>query len=571
MFRFLSPKKSNTGSANNCNEASRHTRGKSGVVVWQPTPGGTFGSPKHGHNRGRSLGVQDISGIHPSVLGLSSLTDEPCSLAVADVGNIRRGRQAPAEAAASLMPSRVQALASQRSELMETEKPKPNEVLQPRLVAKGKLGEDVITQAVLHGHEGAPKEPPRVYARRRFRGNRSHRFPLQTGTDPPCLSNLANEERLQHSRTSTAYELPVELPQPSKIPLQATLFNGPRDLFSAPPTPPTTSALHILAVGVAYGDLQDPHHDISILSTLFKGHQSEKTKFKGISGDGVTPKMIEDAIGELYRETLKSSGSNLLILLTGEGDNENKMYLMDDMFITDKDLRRWMWKLQIDCYPNNRTVTVILDYCRKHPRIPFGKSHFGIEFIGTCSPGQTAAALRFPNTQHVNLPRSCFLLSLMMSSYRFVRAKSDLIGTVDHELQRLMRLLELTHKKKHETGECGPCNRKEECPIPYRPQSPDWHQAGGMKSVYEFIDRLSTTNLVPKVYERVIGYRYFREANGLPVEGVTFYPTPPHQATLDRHNRGSSKPVHAAPNIQLDFQRLLDSGAFDGREQLLLQ
>ncbi|EUC66356.1 hypothetical protein RSOL_474740 [Rhizoctonia solani AG-3 Rhs1AP] len=556
MFRFLSPKNSNTNKGSG--EGPRPARGlKSGVVAWQPGSSGTFGSLGNAQTRGRSSVVQDISGTHPNVLLGFPLTEEPCSVAGADGGNIRRGRRSPAEAAASIASSRMQALALQQYGLVVTEKPKPDEFLQPTSVAKVEVGEDVAKAVP---HEGAWEGLPRVYARRRLRRNQSPRFPLQTGTDPPCLSNLANVERTQPSRRSSVYENQVAPPRASKTPLKATLFNGSRNLFSASPIPPITSTLHILAIDVAYDNLQDPQHDLNILASLFKGHESGKTRLRRISGNGATLETIEATIGELYRETLKSSSSSLLILLTGEGNQDNKMYLMGDVFITDDDLRRWMWKLQIDCYPNNRTVTIILDYCRKNPDIPFGKSHFGVEFIWSCSPGQTAAALRFPSTQ--DMPRSCFLLSLMMSSYQFTHAKRDLTAAVDNELRRLLRLLELTHRKIHENGRCEPCNRKEECPIPYQPQDPDWQQAGSMGSVYDLVDRLSMTDIVPKVYQWFMRYRYFREANGLelPIECVDFNPMPSHQAASTQHSRGSSKPVHAAPNVQTDLRRLPEGG-----------
>jgi hypothetical protein len=51
----------------------------------------------------------------------------------------------------------------------------------------------------------------------------------------------------------------------------------------------------------------------------------------------------------------------MLISLTGEGDNYNRIHLMDGEHITDRGLRLWMWNLQVDHHPNNRTVTIILD------------------------------------------------------------------------------------------------------------------------------------------------------------------------------------------------------------------
>ncbi|EUC66357.1 hypothetical protein RSOL_474750 [Rhizoctonia solani AG-3 Rhs1AP] len=161
---------------------------------------------------------------------------------------------------------------------------------------------------------------------------------------------------------------------------------------------------------------------------LFKSCGSERTYFRSISGERATLETIEEAMGELYRESLKSLDSSILILLTGDGDEENRMHLMGDVFITDQDLRRWMWRFQINSHPNKRTVTIILDHCRPNKDVPFGTrplpslpirtGHLppiGVDLIWSCSPGQMAAALLLPSTQ--DIPRSCFLLALMMASY----------------------------------------------------------------------------------------------------------------------------------------------------------
>jgi hypothetical protein len=54
--------------------------------------------------------------------------------------------------------------------------------------------------------------------------------------------------------------------------------------------------LFILAVGVAYDGLKDPHQDLNILRTLFSGHSSGGTYFKAISGKRATLEAIEAAI-----------------------------------------------------------------------------------------------------------------------------------------------------------------------------------------------------------------------------------------------------------------------------------
>ncbi|KDN38186.1 hypothetical protein RSAG8_09689, partial [Rhizoctonia solani AG-8 WAC10335] len=162
------------------------------------------------------------------------------------------------------------------------------------------------------------------------------------------------------------------------------------------------------------------------------------------------------------------------------------MHLTGDKFITDKHLRLWIWKLQNVCRPidNNHTITIIFDYCRPNKDICFELETslstsparhpppVGVEFISSCYPGQMAAALSFPSTQ--DIPRSCLLLALMTASYSArLNGNLDLILTINCELRRLLRLLELVHKKSHEAGLCDRCSKNnDQCLIPT--QQPYW-------------------------------------------------------------------------------------------------
>ncbi|CAE7174631.1 unnamed protein product [Rhizoctonia solani] len=560
---LFSSSRSNTGNFDASNGPPSATARRSG----SNGPIGLFGSPSNVQYRGGRSSVVQSPNVSPgNVLWPGAhLTDEPISDGDTN-GRSGRGRAPLVSYATPAIHNEAQALAIRFAEsaLAAPENARSESPLQLPPVAKvEEFGVDEVRQDP--SYEEVASKPAQIFSRRYFSRkssfttsyDQSFRYPLRTGTDPPSTPySTVHDVRPRPHRMSTMRENWVGLPRAFKAPLQTTLFSGSRNMF-APPTPPATSItsiLHILAVGIPYGNLQDPLHDIDILRTLLGGRESKNTRFKGISGNGVTLQMIEEAIDELYRESLKSSGSNLLILLTGEGDEQNRMYVTNDVFITDEDLRRWMWKLQIDCHPNNRTVTIILDYCRMNPKLPFGKPHFGVEFIWSCSPGQFAAALRFPSTQ--DIPRSCFLLSLMMSSYHLAYTKSDIVASVNFQLHRLLRFLALTHKKVHEAGRCVPCNNQLECPIPCCPQDPDWQQVGSMKSIYDLVDRLSQMEITHKVNETFMRHRYFREANGLTVSEPTYS----YHSGTTQHSRGSSKPVYAAPNSQIGLRKLPEDG-----------
>ncbi|KAH7343332.1 hypothetical protein B0J17DRAFT_172783 [Rhizoctonia solani] len=520
---------------------------------------GTFGGIGNGQARGRSSVVQGNSATYPDVPGLL-LTEEPSSVTDNSGRGARRGKSTPAEAATSSAHNETRALALQARELEVARKPNPEDPLRLASITNLEVERNEILRDPCH-NKVARERPPWVSSRRYSPGRSpitNARFPLRIGTHPPLiLDPTANEGRASPLRSPSMDENKAELPGTFKSSFTNTLYNGSSKFSSTPSTLPISSAmstLHILAVGVAYGGLEDPEHDLNILQTLFKGPEPEKARFKGISGKEATLETIEQAMGELYREVVRSSGSNLLIILTGEGDKDNRMHLMGDAFITDTDLRRWMWKLQIDCHPNNRTVTIILDHCRTKPVMPTKVSHVGVEFIWTCSPGQTAAALRFRSVRDV--PRSCFLLALIMTSYNYSRNKGDLLTAIDHEVCQLLRFLEFVHKS------FCPCRENEPCPKPYLPQDPDWQRAGNMKPMYDFLDILSKMDIVSKVYGLLMRNKHFCEANGLSTHSATFEPTPSHQVGTTQHNRGSSKPVHAAPNIQLEPRIPLEDDNF---------
>ncbi|KAJ1309105.1 hypothetical protein OPQ81_004783 [Rhizoctonia solani] len=498
-------------------------------------PNDTFGEAGNGSISGS--GQPDVQNQADNVLEHQlQWTDKSLLVATDNVGSgsrvIRRGRLT---AVAAILPTHnsVRDSSLQESGPVDGETLKPASVSQPTSAATTQdIQEYAATKSAAY-EEGTRKELIRVQSRRSFPGNLS----------------IATPKRPPRVRTLSMYGSQTGLIHAFKTPLQATLYDSSHQPLATPPVLPTQSTLFILAVGVAYADLKDPHHDLDILEMLFNGQEPDKTYFKGISGEEATLEGIEKALRELYREAVKSPGSNLLIILTGEGDKYNRMHLMGGVFITHQDLRRWIWKLQIDYYPDNRTVTIILDYCRMNPDVPLGMSHAGVELIWSCSPGQFAAGLRFPNKE--GIPRSCFLLALMMVSYS-IRNQSDLNLTmaINYELRRLLRLLELTYKKIHDAGRCTPCSAGEPCPIPPPgSQDPDWQQAGSMKSVYSVVEALSKMDIVSEVYRLFMGNKTFCEANKLPLDRATFEPTLSHRTGMTQHNRGSSKPIYAAPGV----------------------
>ncbi|KAJ1309104.1 hypothetical protein OPQ81_004782 [Rhizoctonia solani] len=501
--------------------------------------------------RDRSLGIRDSSESSSVLEPQFILTDEPSSLTDKGSRSVQQGRWAIARTGSSPVHNGAQAeplglrMCGVRQELgkaldlhqlaaINLEIPSPNDTSSPASVTPA---EDIREGAISRGispREVAREQSIQVYRRRFFPKNAStttlidpfSRFPLRTGTDPTIVS---------YSVTDGGISIPSRTPKP---PLHAGLYNGSFKLQSA------TSTLFILVIAITYNNVKDdPQHDLDTLKDLFDKNDPERTYFKSISGETATLETIEEAIGDFYREALKFSDSNMLILFTGEGDEINRMHLIGGEFITDEVVRRWMWKLQIDHHPNNRAVTVILDYCRMNPDISLGArsthahlSPLGVEFIWSCSPGQTAAVIKYKSAP--NIPRSCFLLALMMASYS---------NWPDYHVFWSLYIKRVTVP----LVPCIACSKNEPCPRPPpRPQDPDWEHAGSMDSVYDLVDRLSKMDVVSEIHDLFMSKTLYREAIQLPPTRITSQPnSSPHSGTM-KSIQGSPKQAHAALTVQ---------------------
>ncbi|KAL5636557.1 hypothetical protein ACGC1H_000493 [Rhizoctonia solani] len=495
-------------------------------------------SNSHVNKRGKSLGVQS-SGLSNYVGHIfeaenqTVLTEEPCSMI--DTGEtVGRGRQGSIEASAQ-SPSfnAIQAWARRQPVPMVSETLKS--AISSRLVveAKVEIEEDNASHSALHEEPegGSLIRHPKTYHRSPLAAVHNSSFsrkpfPWRVGTDPAPISLLARDIATRKSvrphpfRTTSTHSPHEATFHPTfGSPLQASLYTGSH-------VPPT---LYMLVIAVAYDGLKDPQHDFDLIQSWLKDHKSGKIRFQGMSGKEATRERIEEAIRELYSEALHGHGSKLLILLTGEGDNINRMHLMGERFITDTDIRNWLWRLRSEARPIVVPTTVVLDYCRTNKYIPLGAMQDGIEFIWSCSLGQKAAALKFKNPE--GMPRSCFLLALMMASYNSAHTKGDLSAAVNHKLDQLSRLLELAKKSKDDYSE--------------ELQQVDWEQARHMQPIHDLASTLSRMDVVPKVYRVLMSNKWFREANGLPVNWVLKNKLGLFGETGKfKYKRGTCKPVY---------------------------
>ncbi|KAJ1309086.1 hypothetical protein OPQ81_004765 [Rhizoctonia solani] len=481
--------------------------------------------------RGKTLGVQSWNACTGQFVegGNVPITEEPVSMTDTSGETTQRYAQTSIEALAlpRLTFNAAQALALSQPTPAVAETLKPNNFSQPGPGIKSELEENGDVNELLCKGPTKETQPQGIHTHSKMPkyklSQKTHSL-LRAGTDPAPLSwsppskvPIARPHPLRTSSTHGQNEAAFH--HTSGSPLLVSLFTGSRK-------PPT---LFMLAIAVSYNGLKDPQHDFDLLQEWLKD-ESRSIRFQGISGEEATREMIEDAICKLYRQALQVPGSSLLILLTGEGDYTNRMHLMKGKFITDSDLRIWLWKLRNESKPMGVPTTIILDYCRLNKHIPLGVVQEGVEFIWTCSLGQTAAALRLPSTR--DIPQSCFLLALMLSSYNYTPIKMDLSAAVDYE--GLMSALSPPNGMWNATT------------LP--PQKPDWQQTGYMQPVHDLAYVLSTigSNIVPKVYRVLMNNRWFREANRLPINWVTTTKRDPsNPCSTVRYKRGTCQPAYS--------------------------
>ncbi|KAF8734144.1 hypothetical protein RHS02_07133, partial [Rhizoctonia solani] len=249
-----------------------------------------------------------------------------------------------------------------------------------------------------------------------------------------------------------------------KSSLETALFGSPSVLQ------PKQVAWFILIVAVDYRGLQDPVHDLGFWRNVLgdPALESEIIYFIELVGEEATPENINKNLTEMYHdsESLGKIGpSNLFVYLTGEGDEQNRMRLLDGKFISEDDIDRWLAELHKSC-GYTRPIILALDICRVNADKPSARMHHGINLICSASPGEKAKAIRFQSNQP--MPYSCFVLAFITASKSSsTSTNDDFKADIERRLKQLIGLMDSAPSKRI-SGESndGP-----------GPQVPDWSQA----------------------------------------------------------------------------------------------
>ncbi|KAJ1301628.1 hypothetical protein OPQ81_008874 [Rhizoctonia solani] len=217
-------------------------------------------------------------------------------------------------------------------------------------------------------------------------------------------------------------------------------------------------------------------HDLEILQLLMSGSSKPgQIHLTGLGGE-VSLDKIYAAIKQLYDESVKVPGSQLLILLSGHGDSASRMCLPGNEFITETDLYRLFEELKLEnTCPSPIPITILFDFCRESESSS-AEPPEGVSLIWSCSPGENAHAFRLPHDPKI--PHSCFLLALMMGPLILTVACTGEIlkNRLKDHLDQLAVYLQEVHLLRHSNGKCPICPGSDKfCKKPQ--QNIDWSKA----------------------------------------------------------------------------------------------
>ncbi|CAE6460270.1 unnamed protein product [Rhizoctonia solani] len=310
-----------------------------------------------------------------------------------------------------------------------------------------------------------------------------------------CLAN-SSLQRPHRGSTLSISETRLDRKSPS---LEVSLYGNPR-LFR-----PGLIVWFILVVAVN-GQLQDPEHDLEFWKKMLNDPalKSEAIYFISLVGEGATREHIREGIAQLFHDSEALGVPDrvkLFVYLTGEGNDQNSMCLLNEEGLSKREINQWMWELRAT-WGYTRSITLVLDICRRNGHEQEPSSYCGIEFISSCSTGQKAQAIRFESDQ--DMPYSCFFLALVVASLDSSMSTNASFETnIGWRLSQLVGLIK--SKQASEKNNEGPGL-----------QEPDWSKVDDLSTFLELAKMLSRTKLAREARDFVI--RYF------PAENTTVNP-----------------------------------------------
>ncbi|KAG8688222.1 hypothetical protein FRC08_011543 [Ceratobasidium sp. 394] len=341
----------------------------------------------------------------------------------------------------------------------------------------------------------APSASPRPPSPDAIQGNSQH---TQRGASLPT-------SRHEHSRD---HDVPnLALSSTNSSPLKQVLYIGSKDITQI-------TSLDILVVPYGHQGtnkaIKDPGIDAKYLCEQFG--KLDNVTVQSIPEDKVTLDRVKEAITARWEAA--RSGTCLLVLLSGHGDDDNAMTLPQGDRIDESHLDVLFQNLR-QKHPKQLRVGIAFNICRDN-RGKAAADTYSIALIWACSLGQKAWAFKF---QTLHEPSSVFLLALLIAAYDTYQR----LGVFEDRLKDwVSRLARFNNHVRH-VDDCESCKPPSHfCPEAFVMrdgfrQDVDLEQSQGfLDDLFAFLEkREGFRELSKTVFDFIWARNSFLRSNGL--------------------------------------------------------
>ncbi|CAE6460826.1 unnamed protein product [Rhizoctonia solani] len=250
----------------------------------------------------------------------------------------------------------------------------------------------------------------------------SSTFDRGTHESPTHELNNCQSSQGSRNRTQTQHILPSVIPsnQANELRAQTALCTKIRSSSLVKSLTALVAiqqvTIHVLAIGTSWEGVDDvpralpgPLHDIEWLRNLFACQKN--FQFNSLLNHAATLVAIHRSLVDM----LSVAGENDLLVLyfSGHGGKNDSFELYDSTSVNEVLLNDWIVDFRTRTSRNN-PVYIIFDFCRPDLVKPNTELASGVNVIWACSPTESALDLKLTDPNN-HLPRSCFLLSLVLA------------------------------------------------------------------------------------------------------------------------------------------------------------
>ncbi|KAH7341544.1 hypothetical protein B0J17DRAFT_264530 [Rhizoctonia solani] len=174
--------------------------------------------------------------------------------------------------------------------------------------------------------------------------------------------------------------------------------------------------IHVLAIGTSWEGvgngtqaLPGPLHDIEWLRNVFSCQKN--FQFHSLLNHTATLVTIHQSLVDML--SMAGEDDILVLYFSGHGGRNDSFELYDSTSLNEVTLNDWIVDFR-SATPRNNPIYIIFDFCRPDFVKPNTELASGVNIIWACSPTESALDLRLTDPNN-HLPRSCFLLSLVLA------------------------------------------------------------------------------------------------------------------------------------------------------------